>query len=151
MLAGLSSIAGFVVIMTVLIVIHEAGHFFVAKLAKVKVLEFGIGFPPRLWGIRYRDTLYSINAIPLGGFVRMLGEEDPSESGSLAGRGTGIRFLVMAAGPFMNLILTVLLLSRLASQGRGHRLQVTSALALATEAATDLHGDDLYLGHRQSE
>ena len=111
MLGGLLAILGFVAIMTVLIIIHEAGHFFVAKLAKVKVMEFGLGFPPRLWGIRYGDTLYSINAIPLGGFVRMLGEEDPSEAGSLAGRGTGTRFLVMVAGPFMNFILTVLLFS----------------------------------------
>ena len=111
MLAGFSAILGFVVLLTALILIHEAGHFVVAKLARVKVLEFGLGFPPRLWGIRYGDTLYSINAIPLGGFVRMLGEEDPSEPGSLAGRSTGTRFLVMAAGPFMNLITTVLLFS----------------------------------------
>ena len=111
MFTVLLSILGFVAVLVVLIVIHEAGHFFAAKLARVKVLEFGIGFPPRLWGLRKGETIYSINAVPLGGFVKMLGEEDPSEPGSLAGKSTSIRFLVMAAGPFMNLIMAVALFS----------------------------------------
>ena len=113
MLAVPLSILGFVAVLVVLIVIHEAGHFFAAKLARVKVLEFGIGFPPRLWGLRKGETVYSINAVPLGGFVKMLGEEDPSEPGSLAGKSTAIRFMVMAAGPFMNLMMAVVLFSAL--------------------------------------
>ena len=113
MVAVLLSILGFVAVLVVLIVIHEAGHFFAAKLARVKVLEFGIGFPPRLWGLRKGETVYSINAVPLGGFVKMLGEEDPSEPGSLAGKSTAVRFLVMAAGPFMNLLMAVVLFSAL--------------------------------------
>ena len=113
MLAIPLSILGFVAVLVVLIVIHEAGHFFAAKLARVKVLEFGIGFPPRLWGLRKGETVYSINAVPLGGFVKMLGEEDPSEPGSLAGKSTAVRFMVMAAGPFMNLMMAVALFSAL--------------------------------------
>ncbi len=111
MLAILLSILVFVPLLVVLIVIHEAGHFFAAKLARVKVLEFGIGFPPRLWGLRRGETIYSINVVPLGGFVRMLGEEDPSEQGSLAGKSPAVRFAVMAAGPVMNLLTAVLLFS----------------------------------------
>ena len=113
MLTVLLSILGFVAVLVVLIVIHEAGHFFAAKLSRVKVLEFGIGFPPRLWGLRNGETVYSINAVPLGGFVKMLGEEDPSESGSLAGKSAATRFMVMAAGPFMNLLMAVILFSAL--------------------------------------
>ncbi len=58
-----------------LVILHELGHFVVAKLAGVRVEEFGIGMPPRAWGIRFGETLYSINWLPLGGFVRLTGEE----------------------------------------------------------------------------
>lgn len=113
MFAVFLSILGFVAVLVVLIVIHEAGHFVAAKLARVKVLEFGIGFPPRVWGLRKGETVYSINAVPLGGFVKMLGEEDPSEPRSLAGKSAAVRFMVMAAGPFMNLLMAVVLFSAL--------------------------------------
>ena len=103
----------FVAVLAVLLLVHEAGHFFVAKAAGVSVPEFGIGLPPRLWGFRRGETLYSVNAIPFGAFVKMVGEEDPSEPRSLAGKRPGIRFLVMAAGPFMNAVLAVLLFSLL--------------------------------------
>ena len=113
MLAISLSILVFAVVLVILIVIHEAGHFFAAKLARVKVLEFGVGFPPRLWGLRKGETVYSVNAVPLGGFVKMLGEENPSEPGSLAGKSAGARLAVMAAGPFMNLLTAVVLFSAL--------------------------------------
>ena len=58
-----------------LVILHELGHFVVAKLAGVRVEEFGVGMPPRIAGIRFGETLYSINWLPLGGFVRLTGEE----------------------------------------------------------------------------
>ena len=58
---------------------HDLGHFAVAKKLGIKVTEFGFGFPPRIWGFKRGETLYSINIIPLGGFVKMVGEEAPSE------------------------------------------------------------------------
>ena len=61
-----------------LILVHELGHFLTAKRFGIKVTEFGFGFPPRIFGVRYGETVYSINWIPLGGFVRMVGEEDPT-------------------------------------------------------------------------
>ena len=103
----------FIVILAIVILIHEAGHFAVAKAAGVRVLEFGLGFPPRLWGLRRGETLYTLNAVPLGGFVKMEGEEDPSDPRSLAGKSPGIRFLVMSAGPFMNVLLALVLFSAL--------------------------------------
>lgn len=115
MVETLGSILVFLIVLTVLVVIHEAGHLIVAKTFGIKVLEFGIGFPPRVFGLRYGETLYSINAIPFGGFVKMVGEEDPSEPRSLAQKSPGIRLLVMAAGPIMNTVLAIILFTIIAT------------------------------------
>ncbi|PPR69541.1 MAG: putative zinc metalloprotease [Alphaproteobacteria bacterium MarineAlpha3_Bin1] len=66
----------FVLIIGFLVVLHELGHLATAKLFKVDVKEFGIGFPPRIFEKHYGGTKYSLNAIPLGGFVRLVGEDD---------------------------------------------------------------------------
>jgi regulator of sigma E protease len=71
----LTSIVAAVIILGVLIVVHEAGHFAVAKRLGVRVIRFSIGYPPRIWGVRRGETDYSIGLTPLGGYVRMLGEE----------------------------------------------------------------------------
>jgi len=71
----------FIFILSLLVLIHELGHFFVAKKNGIRVEEFGIGFPPKLKGIQRGETEYTINAIPLGGFVRLYGEEYKDEVG----------------------------------------------------------------------
>ena len=103
----------FAAILVALIVIHEAGHFVAAKAFGIKVLEFGIGFPPRIKGLSWRrgETEYTINALPIGGFVRMLGEEDPSDPRSLAAAPRWKRLTVMGAGVVMNIVLALLLFS----------------------------------------
>lgn len=68
-------IVAFILILALLVLVHEFGHFIAAKKSGVKVDEFGFGFPPRLFGIKRGETLYSINLIPLGGFVKVYGEE----------------------------------------------------------------------------
>lgn len=105
----LNSILPLLAILIPLVVLHELGHFITAKLTGVKVLEFGIGFPPRIWGFKFRDTIYSINWLPLGGFVRLLGEEDPTHQQSLAAKPRPIRLLVLASGSVVNLILPIFL------------------------------------------
>lgn len=105
----LYTILPFVGVLVVLIVVHELGHYITAKLTGVKVLEAGLGYPPRIWGFTWRDTIYSINWLPLGGFVRLLGEEDPSDPGSLAAKPRWIRLLVLVSGSGMNFILPILL------------------------------------------
>ena len=70
-------------------------------------MEFGFGFPPRIFGVRYRDTLYSLNWIPLGGFVKMVGEEDPTNPRSFARKSIPKRTIVLLAGSSMNLLLAV--------------------------------------------
>jgi regulator of sigma E protease len=87
------------------------GHFIAAKRAGIAVEEFGIGFPPRLFAIKRRETLYSINLIPLGAFVRTTGENDPTVPGGLAGKGPWTRMGVFAAGPLVNVFLAFVFLS----------------------------------------
>ncbi|MBI2856297.1 MAG: site-2 protease family protein, partial [Chloroflexi bacterium] len=84
-----------------------------ARAYGVQVTEFGFGFPPRLFGIKRGETLYSINLIPLGGFVRMVGENDPTHPRSLAGKSIFQRFVVIFAGAFMNALLPVVIFSTL--------------------------------------
>ena len=110
-MTALISIASFFVVIVVLILAHELGHFITAKASGVRVDEFGLGFPPRLLSVRRGETRYSLNAIPLGGFVKMAGEEDPKVPGSLASKGIGTRLLVLSAGSLMNLLLPLLLFS----------------------------------------
>ncbi len=103
------SVLPFLGVLVFLVVVHELGHFITAKIFGVKVLEAGIGYPPRVWGFNWRGTLYSINWLPLGGFVRLLGEEDPGDPQSLAAQAAWKRLIVLAAGSFMNFVLPVVL------------------------------------------
>ncbi|GAF69452.1 unnamed protein product, partial [marine sediment metagenome] len=107
----LITIVSFLVVIAVIILAHELGHFITAKASRVKVEEFGLGYPPRLFGIKRGETLYSLNAIPIGGFTKMAGEEDPKIKRSLASKGRGIRLLVLSAGSLMNALLPLLLFS----------------------------------------
>ena len=99
------------VVFSLLILAHELGHFVTAKGSGVKVEEFGLGFPPRLFGIRRGETIFSLNAVPFGGFNKLSGEEDPSVPGSLAGKKRGIRLLVISAGSLVNILLSLILFS----------------------------------------
>ena len=101
----------FIVALFVAMCLHELGHFIAAKRAGVKVEEFGIGIPPRLFGIKRGETIYSVNAIPLGAFVRAAGENDPTVPRSLAGKGPWTRLGIYAAGPLVNFFLAFVLLS----------------------------------------
>ncbi len=110
-MTALIAIVSFLGVIIVLILVHELGHFITAKASGVSVQEFGLFYPPRLFGIKRGETTYSLNAIPLGGFVKMAGEEDPEVPRSLASKGTGTRLLVLSAGSLMNFLLPVLLFS----------------------------------------
>jgi regulator of sigma E protease len=101
----------FIFILAGLIFVHELGHYATARMAGVKVEEFGIGFPPRIFGYKRGETVYSLNWIPLGGFCKLLGEEDPSDPRSLAAKSVPVRLMVLGAGSFMNIMLPFLLLS----------------------------------------
>jgi len=105
------SVILFIIILAILVFVHELGHFLIAKKSGIKVSEFGIGFPPRIWGKQVGETLYSINAIPFGGFVKILGEdsEDPELVGpdkerSILAKPRLVQAAVLAGGVFFNVL-----------------------------------------------
>lgn len=116
----------FLLILSVLVLIHEFGHYIVAKKLGIKVEEFGYGFPPRVWGKKIGETLYSINLLPIGGFVKLFGEDeagggrvdlsDPSEKikgkdkkRAFFARPVHQRAAVVVAGVVMNTLLAVVI------------------------------------------
>ncbi len=104
----------FLIILGILVFVHEAGHFIVARKMGMKVEEFGFGFPPRIWGKTGKDgVIYSINWIPLGGFCKIKGEdgENRTEPDSFGSKKPWRRSLVLVAGVAMNFLLCAVLLS----------------------------------------
>ncbi|MEI7758588.1 MAG: M50 family metallopeptidase [bacterium] len=107
------------VLFTGLVVVHELGHFFVARRNGVKVLEFGLGFPPKLWSkVTKSKFIFSINALPLGGFVRLKGEHDgDTEKGDFGAASTWVKSKIMVAGVVMNLLTAFVLFTIIAWLG----------------------------------
>lgn len=108
----------FIIILAILILSHEFGHFIVAKRAGVRVDEFGLGFPPRLFGWKKGETIYSINLLPFGGFVKIFGETPdeeslagPDKSRSLVAKPKWVQALVLVAGVVCNLLLAWLVIT----------------------------------------
>lgn len=100
----------FIVGITVMILIHEMGHYLAARLVNIEVEEFGIGFPPRAAELfTYKGTKFTLNWIPLGGFIRPKGENDPEIEGGLAAAKPWARIFVLLAGPSANLLTAVIL------------------------------------------
>lgn len=120
----------FLLILSVLVLVHELGHYLVAKKLGVKVEEFGFGFPPRVWGKKVGETIYSINLLPIGGFVKLYGEDDAGggKVGSVAeeamtnkkdrkraffARPVWQRGIIVVAGVVMNFLLAFVILTYL--------------------------------------
>jgi regulator of sigma E protease len=102
----------FLCLILILVIVHELGHFLTAKLFDVKVKEFGVGFPPKLIGRKIGETEYTINAIPLGGFVKLEGETGSSEDPrSLSAKPPWQRAIIISAGSIMNFLLAVIILT----------------------------------------
>jgi len=116
----------FLIILSALVLIHELGHFLVARKFNIKVEEFGFGLPPRIWGIKRGETLYSINWLPIGGFVKLFGEDDAGggrvnakrlaqsektkdEARAFYSRPVSQRALVVVAGVVMNSLLAIVI------------------------------------------
>ena len=105
-----------VIILGFLVLIHETGHFLVARLCKIKVNEFAIGFGPLIWSKETEKTKYSLRLIPLGGYVNMLGEEERSkEEGSFSEASIPKRIAIVAAGGLVNILFAILLFIVLAT------------------------------------
>ncbi|MSQ28901.1 MAG: RIP metalloprotease [Dehalococcoidia bacterium] len=154
--SALTSALLFSVILVTLVVAHEAAHFVTAKLFGVRVLEFGVGFPPRVWAKQYGETEYSVNWLPLGGFVRLLGEEDPTDPRSLASRPAWQRIVVLASGSIVNLVLPVILFAfafTIPHEEAIGRAVVSGVVANSPAAAAGVReGDVIYtIGGREAK
>src|SRR5690242_3749340 len=119
------SILAFFLVLSVLVLVHEAGHFFVAKKLGVKFEEFGFGFPPRLFGLKFGETIYSVNLLPIGGFVRLYGEDEAgsgkislsqkeqkikNDKRSFVSRPVWQRASIVLAGVVMNFLLALVII-----------------------------------------
>lgn len=112
------SVIIFLIVLAVLILVHEFGHFIVAKKSGIRVDEFGLGFPPKIISKKFGSTLYTLNAIPFGGFVKIFGEDPHAENISEADKPTSffykpkwVQSLVLVAGVTFNIIFAWLLIS----------------------------------------
>lgn len=109
MLSFLIGTIKIVFILGLLVLIHEGGHFLVARLCKIKVLEFAIGFGPTIWKKQGKETKYALRLIPLGGFCNMEGEEERSENeGSFSKASIPKRIAVIVAGGLVNIIFAII-------------------------------------------
>jgi len=102
----------FLIILSALVLVHEGGHFLAARRAGVLVEEFGFGLPPRIWGKKIGETIYSINALPFGGFVRLYGEEKVvgrNKEKAFSNKSQGVRIKILLSGVIMNLLLGTLI------------------------------------------
>ena len=100
----------FLLVLSVLVFVHEFGHFLAAKKAGIKVEEFGFGYPPRLFGKKFRGTIYSLNWLPFGGFVRLYGEQADKKIKSqdaFCQKNKRTRSIVLLAGVFFNFLLAI--------------------------------------------
>ncbi len=104
------ALGGFIIVLTPVVLIHELGHFIAAKLSNIRVEEFGFGLPPRALKLAERGgTIYSLNWIPLGGFVRPAGEDNPDVAGGFASASKRARLFVLAAGAGANFIAAIII------------------------------------------
>ena len=124
-----------ILVLAILIFIHEFGHFITAKWSGLRVEEFGFGFPPRIFGKKKGGTIYSVNWIPFGGFVKIYGEEGEGEGDpdSFISQPVWRRFLVVVAGVAMNFLLGWFLISAVFSVGA----------RTAVDDSTRLHASDV--------
>lgn len=131
----------FIVILVLLIVVHEFGHFLVAKWAGMRVDEFGVGYPPRIAGFRYGETEYTLNALPFGGFVKIYGEDetDTASPRAFSARPRILQALTLVAGVAMNLLLAYVIISGMLAAGTPRALTAEEAL-LAPDAALTVAG-----------
>lgn len=129
---------------SILILVHELGHFLAAKYFGVQVEEFGLGFPPRIISKKIRETRYSINWLPIGGFVKLHGEFQSDDKNSFVKQKAWRRAIILVAGVTMNFLIGWLLLSLVFFIGAPNFILVNKVLenSLAAEAGI-LAGDQI--------
>lgn len=113
---------------SILVIIHELGHFLLAKANGVKVIEFAIGMGPKIFSLNGKETVYSIRAVPIGGYVKMLGEdEETADIRAFSNKSPLRRLSIVAAGPIMNFILAIVLFAFVSSL-KGYPVPIVSQI-----------------------
>lgn len=141
-----------IIFLSILILVHEVGHFLAAKKFGLLVEEFGFGLPPRIWGKKIGETIYSINALPFGGFVKIYGEdgaatiEEEKKERSFVSLKTWQRSIILAAGVFFNFLLGWIVLSIVFSIGIPSAVIVTDVMENTPAAEAGLMQGDLIKG-----
>lgn len=165
--SGIGSVALFILVLSVLVFVHELGHFLAARIFKIHVEEFGIGFPPRAIGaVRDKDnrlryffgqnipkpeelggpkTIYSLNWLPIGGFIRPAGEDNPAITGGLASASKTARIVVLAAGSTFNLLFAVLVFTVGFRLGWPDRVEISEVVANSPAAVAGMRAGDVLL------
>lgn len=155
----ITTVISFIVILAILVLVHEFGHFIASKKSGVLVEEFGFGLPPRVWGKKIGETLYSINLLPIGGFVKVYGEEyhqiddkAPQKTTSLPHKDRAFiykkpwqKILILTAGIIGNFLLGWILISYLFTQGvptPSDKVIVEQVQANSPASAIGLHPKD---------
>jgi regulator of sigma E protease len=144
----LTTIVAFLFVLSLLILAHEIGHFVAARRVGIRVVEFGIGWPPRLVSRKIGETIYSLNLLPLGGFVRMFGEFGGQEPGSFMSKRPLERSVVILAGVAMNFLIAPVLFTTAFMLGEPvytDRILVQEVVAESPAAAAGLMADDRIL------
>ncbi len=151
-----------IIVISVLVFVHEFGHFIVAKKNGVRVDEFSIGFPPRVWSFKRGETTYSLNLIPFGGYVKIFGENPdeasmrgPDSQRSFVNKNRGVQAAILIAGIAMNIIFAWALLSasfmigvqRAPAEGvSGSGIFISDVLANSPAEKAGLKPNDLIIG-----
>ena len=154
MITTLITIVVFFLILSILVFVHEFGHYIVARLIGVHVEEFGFGLPPRIWGKKIGKTVYSINWLPIGGFVRLAGEDDEDEKLAKGlnkkqyfwARSKTERVAILLAGVTMNFILAVGITTYLLTQGvyeAAGQVHIESVVAGGPAAVAGIRDKDI--------
>ncbi len=134
--------------LSVLILVHELGHFWAAKWFGVGVEEFGIGFPPKIWAKKIGETIYSLNWIFLGGFVKLYGEFGDAGPKSFVTQAAGKKIIVIVAGVLMNFIAGWLIMSAVFWLGAPPVIMISQVLPGSPAAVAGLKSGDLVLGYQ---
>lgn len=162
------TIIAFILILGLIIFVHEFGHFLAAKKFGIAVEEFGFGFPPRLISKKFKGTIYSLNLIPLGGFVKIKGEsgEKTTDPDSFQQKKIWQRLIIVAAGVLMNLLLAMILISIGYSLGlptiideqitrggmiKNQQLQIIEVLELSPADKVGINFGDIILQYDQQQ
>ena len=150
----ITGIIAVIIFLSILILVHELGHFLTAKKFGLLVEEFGLGLPPRIWGKKIGETIYSVNALPFGGFVKIYGEEADAVSGGLRDfRNLFVwkRSVIIFAGVVMNFLLGWLVISLVFSIGIPQAVMITDVRSDSPAATAGLAPNDKVVGFQKAD